>query len=286
LGGTRITPVFVDSGPLAAAAELSYWSPKDPQVAIVTAQIDWAGDGPICDATTVSLETDAGAWVFQTKAGEHPALLVFRKPVLHGDECHGTAEATWRRLGTDAVALPLRDLPLRDHIVEIPQHSTPVRVGQLEITVTAVGLASKEQPPIAAQPVQHGHHVVRLSLAIKNVSEHPNCTQLDSLGMRLFDNRGYEYQGSVSDLRESRLGALLPGEGLGATLSFEIWDGGAPKSLMISRNVGWERAWCAGRQQHRPVDIHGGSTIRIPIEDVPAVPQPSEDLPAVPQPLS
>jgi hypothetical protein len=93
--------------------------------------------------------------------------------------------------------------------------------------------------------------------------------------MRLFDNRGYEYQVSFGGLPGSRLGELLPGEGLGAVVSFEIWDEGAPRSLTMSRNVGWEGAWCAGRQQHRPVDIHGGSTIRIPVEGVPAVPQPS-----------
>jgi hypothetical protein len=295
LGAIRIRPIYVDAGPLAAAEEHSYWSSKGPQFTVITAQIDWAGSGPYCGAAKISVRTDAEtehgpeqlsrpgsaipaitgptiwSWVFQTDPGEHPVALVFRKPALQAGDCYGTAEADWGKVGTDAIALPLQGLPPRDDIAEIPQHGAPARLGQLEISLTAVGLASKELLRFSTQPAQHDHHVVRLSLAIKNVSEHPNCTALNSYLIRLFDSRGYEYQASPFGAAE--IGALLPGEGLGGNISFEIWNGSAPAFLSISRSIDLER-YCAG-PQHRPVDLHGGSRIRIPIERVPAVSQPS-----------
>lgn len=52
-------------------------------------------------------------------------------------------------------------------------------------------------------------------------------------------------------------------------MTFEVYHGDAPKVLSVSRDVGWERS-CADKQ-HRPVDVHGGSMVRIPITGVPGI---------------
>jgi len=73
LGGTRITPVYLDTGPSAAAEELSYWNPKGQQFAVVTAQVEPSGKGSYCGAAKISLRTDTGAEYSPARLGQSDA---------------------------------------------------------------------------------------------------------------------------------------------------------------------------------------------------------------------
>lgn len=144
-----------------------------------------------------------------------------------------------------------------------------MRLGQLEITVTSVGLASGDWDGVRFLTPEHGHHEVVISLATKNTSRYHNCTTLYSSSTSLYDNREFEYSRPDFGSKPMDTTSLVSGETAAGIVKFQIWDGTAPRLLTISRNVSWERD-CA-EKQHRPVDMQGGSTVRIPIAGVPAV---------------
>lgn len=237
----------------------------------------------------------ASAMIFKVAPNENPTFLVVENPNPRDTSCgpgcfpHGAplgmyrvapspncpdgCDPDWRKLGTGQVALSLAGLASRADVANVRQRSSPVRLGQLEIRVTSVGLATREWSGVIPEACEHGHHVVQISFAIKNVSEHPNCTSLYTANARIFDNHRYEYSPSFRGGFPYELLQLLPGETIGASISFDVWDGTAPRLLTIMRDVSWERG-CAG-SQHRPVDMHGGSVVRIPITGVPVYPAPS-----------
>lgn len=230
-------------------------------------------------------------WVFKVAPGERPSRLLIDNPepgsincpgapsgLIHraggspetsNPNCREERDPDWRKLGTNHVVLSLVGLPSRNDIADIAQHSASVRFGQLEIRATAVGLAAREWDQAGPRAPEHGHKVVRVSLAIRNVSEYPNCTGLDGSDVRLLDSRGFEYRASALTSDPYKGWDLLTGERTGAIILFEIWGGTAPMLIAISRSVSWERV-CT-EKQHRPVDMHGGSKVRIPITRVPAV---------------
>jgi len=163
----------------------------------------------------------------------------------------------------------LNGLPSLNDIAEVEERSRPVRLGQLEIAVTSVGLASGDWDGVRFLTPEHGHHEVVISLATKNVSRYPNCTTLYGSSSSLYDNRGFEYSRPDIGSKPMDTTSLVSGETAAGIVKFQIWDGTAPRLLTISRNVSLERD-CA-EKQHRPADMQGGSTVRIPITGVPAV---------------
>jgi hypothetical protein len=294
LGEWRTTPTYVDTGPFAAAKEQSYWQPTATQFVVVTNKFEGLYNaGTPCSISRVRLEVNTGAeyhlvdedaleadgrwpdevrrskWVYKVKPGEKPTGLLVLRPGEEEGKCPSGNPSPWPKLGTDRVSLSLEGLPSLNDIAEVEQHSAPVRLGQLEITLTTVGLASGDWDGVGFLTPKHGHHEVVISLAMKNVSEYPNCTMVLGGYARLFDNRSFEYPEGAAGFVLTGAPGLLPGETTGSNVKFEIWDGTAPTLLTISRNIGLERS-CT-EKQHRPVDMHGGSTVRIPITGVPVV---------------
>lgn len=294
LGEWRTTPTYVDTGPFAAAKEQSYWQPTATQFVVVTNKFEGLYNaGTPCSISRVRLEVNTGAeyhlvdedaleadgrwpdevrrskWVFKVKPGEKPTGLLVLRPGEEEGKCPSGNPSPWPKLGTDRVSLSLGGLPSLNDIAEVEQHSAPVRLGQLEITLTTVGLASGDWDGVGFLTPKHGHHEVVISLAMKNVSEYPNCTMVLGGYARLFDNRSFEYPEGAAGFVLTGAPGLLPGEATGSNVKFEIWDGTAPALLTISRNIGLERS--CNEKQHRPVDMHGGSAVRIPIAGVPAV---------------
>lgn len=297
LGEWRVSPTYVDTGPFAAAEEHAYWTTTARQFVVIRNDVEALyNNGTPCSISRVRLQVSTGTeyeltdpdppeaagkwpdearrstWVFAVKPGEKPAALVIARPLHDTDKCPNGLDpngldSPWPKLGTDHVTLSLDGLPSLNNIAEVEQHSAPVGLGQLEIRLTAVGLAPGDWDGARFLTPKHGHHKVVISLAVKNVSEHPNCTALWSGRSRLFDNRGYEYSGDALGEIGYGFSDLLPGGTTGGNTRFETWDGTVPRLLSITRDVSWERD-CA-EKQHRPVDMDGGSTVRIFITGVP-----------------
>jgi hypothetical protein len=294
LGEWRATPTYVDTGPFAAAEEHAYWTPTGRQFVVIRNHFEVLyNNGTPCSASRVRLQVDTGTeyeltdpdppeatdrwpdevrrsvWVFAVKPGEKPAALIVTPPPQDAGKCPNGGTSPWTRLGTDRVALALNGLPSLNDIAEVEEHSRPVRLGQLEITVTSVGLASGDWDGVRFLTPEHGHHEVVVSLATKNISRYPNCTTLYSSSTSLYDNRGFEYSRPDFGSKPMDTTSLVSGETAAGIVKFQIWDGTAPRLLRISRDVSLERD-CA-EKQHRPMDMQGGSTVRIPIAGVPAV---------------
>ncbi len=293
-------PVFVDTGAFAAAEEGAYWTPSGPQfVAVINNYRKLAGSLSPCTDSSVRLivndgavyplehpsppgtyntwpeEAMGGKWVFAVKPGENPSAIEVVRPAGYTEPKLPDyyAPPLWPRPGM-GVRISLGGLPSLNDLGNFPENSQSVRLGQLEIRVTAVGLAHGDWDGSRFLSAGHGHYAVDISMAIKNVSEYPNCTTLSSYSSRLFDNRRFEYHAWDFSSFPDRIGRLLPDETIGANIVFNIWYGTAPRVFTISRNVSWERD-CA-EKQHRPVDMHCGSEVRIPITGVPAVSPPAQ----------
>lgn len=292
VGKGRPAPFYVDTGRFAAAEEHRYWNRTRPQFIAISNPVEGhASFANYCWPSLVRLETtdgdvypplgekreEAGAgwpheigqpqWAFKVNPGEAPQALYIEHPKGSPERCPNGDPSPYLTLGTDHVSIPLRGLPSQNDMGNFPQHSKGVRLGQLEIRVTSVGLASKKWSYGLPGVTPHGHHTAVISLAIRNLSRNPNCTSLVAADFHLFDNRGYEYEAAFLPSFAYRLGELLPGETTGVAISFEIWDGTIPRSLTIRRNIHDEH-FCT-EKQHRPVDVHGGSMVRIPITGVP-----------------
>ncbi len=292
-------PVYVDAGPFAAAEEGSYWTRSGPQLVVVTNNFRKLADSlSPCTESRVRLMVSDGnvyplkrpdppgaggrmpeevlrsRWVFIVKPGEKPVALAVVRPrgYTEFDPLYHS-HTPWPKPGM-GVRVSLRGLPSLNDMGDFPQSSTPVRLGQLEIRVTAVGLAHGDWDGDRFLGPGHGHHAVQISFAIKNVSTYPNCTELHANSVRLFDNRRFEYRAWASSSFPGRIGQLLPGETAGASILVNVWDGTAPRLFTVSRDVSWEGG-CA-EEQHRPVDMHGGSEVRIPIAGVPAISPPAQ----------
>lgn len=313
IGSLRPKPIYVDTGPFAAAEAHAYWTPSGPQLAVVGNDLGYTLNHVTnCPTSRVRLEMRGGSeyplrhpdrpaggrkdpeevrrarWVFVVRPGEKPACLVIARP-QPDIGCPGLGASPWPALGSDRVLIPLNGLASRNDIGNFAQGSPAVRLGQLEIRMTSVGLASKQWMPsigppsaqfggVYPQDVERGHHVVQVSLAIKNVTEYPDCTELNDSSARLLDNRGFEYgTADLISVLPGLVGDLVPGEGIGANITFEVWDGASPHELLFRRSPGALRSEgrCA-QKQHRLVDMHGGSEVRIPITGVPAVSLPAQ----------
>lgn len=287
-------PITVDTSAFAAAEEGAYWTPTGTQFVVVGNNLHNPDPSlSPCTVSRVRLIVSDGSlrplrhpdrpkaggtwaeevrrfeWVFTVKPGEKPSAIEAVRPTGYSEaNLPDNAHSAWPKAGM-GVRILLEGLPSSNDLGNFPQQSQSVRLGQLEIRVTSVGLASGGWKGARPVPSENGHHTVEISFAVRNVSEYPNCTVLYDSSARLFDNRGFEYDGPSVDTLPARASYLLPGETAGATMPFDTWDGTAPKLLTISRNISWERD-CA-EKQHRPVDMRGGAAVRIPITGVPVV---------------
>jgi len=179
--------------------------------------------------------------------------------------CHAQYSSTWQPSGTpEHISLPLGGLPMRNNLVVVNQHSAAVRFGQLALAVTAVATTNElGDRQIHEEPYQ-GHYFVVIALGVKNVSSDPNCTHF---GAHLLTNRGYKTEGAPLDwTSEWRTYDLMPGESSGGTISFEVYKGSTPVALALERSIQGERFYA--QRLNRPVDMHGGSMVRIPITGV------------------
>ena len=59
---------------------------------------------------------------------------------------------------------------------------------------------------------------------------------------------------------------LIQVESSGGTISFEVYKGSRPVALALERSIQGEKFYA--QSLNRPVDMHGGSMVRIPITGV------------------
>jgi hypothetical protein len=144
------------------------------------------------------------------------------------------------------------------------------RMGQLEITITAVGKVADALVNSNLGKGTPGHHYVAVGIKERNASAHPNCTS-PSFVLRV--DRGYEYirASQWGRLQPPRVYDLLPGKESGGWYAFAPHDGTRPATLIIWRSADSEGG-CAG-SQHRPVDQSGGERAEVSLEGLPPPPE-------------
>lgn len=179
--------------------------------------------------------------------------------------CHAQYSPIWQPSDTpEQEMLPLEGLPMRNNLVVVSQHGAPVRFGQLAVAVTAVATTNELGDRLIHEEPNHGHYFVVIALGVKNVSSDPNCTHFSA---HLLTDRGYKTEGApLGWTPEWRTYDLIPGESSGGTISFEVYKGSRPVALALERSIQGEKFYA--QSLNRPVDMHGGSMVRIPITGV------------------
>lgn len=293
LGSSWVTPLYLDSGPFAAAREGQWWSPTSAQTLVVIGKV------PPYDPTFLrarvlmpSIEVSNGyrypavsvkpkdfghikmllpssvEWRFEVGPGESPTALLVPRDATTLAGCPESLHSPWPTGCYQAVPASLGDFTPQDGLAVYRQNSPSVRFGQLSFAVTSVAVGTSYWDGWELQKPRYNRSFVLVTYAARNVSGNVNCTALPSPAGGMFDSKGYEYTAhSMRSIPEPQM-ELLPGEGVGGILLFEEYEGTAPHLLVIRRDIGWERT-CA-EKQHRPVDMHGGSMVRIAITGVPA----------------
>jgi hypothetical protein len=111
----------------------------------------------------------------------------------------------------------------------LDEHSA--RLGELQITVTAVGTVSREYLGAGVQPPHPGHHFVMVKVKTRNIGTYSSCVEFNAL---IKVDAGYEYQGEVSSkLRPPKAYALLPTESSEGSYLFQVKDGTKPVKLKL-----------------------------------------------------
>lgn len=187
--------------------------------------------------------------------------------------CHAQYSPIWQPSGTpEHVSLPLEGLPMRNNLVVVNQHSAPVRFGQLAVAVTAGATTNELGDRQNRGGPPHGHYFALVALGIRNVSSDPNCTDFD---VGLLNDRGYKADYTPAHWT---VGAeprdLMPGETSGGTATFQVYQNTKPITVVLTRNIQAE-TFCA-QKLNRPVDMHGGSMVRIPITGFPVASPPAQ----------
>lgn len=204
---------------------------------------------------------------------DQPTVLSLDLSPDVGTLCHAEYSPIWQPSGTpEHVTLPLEGLPMRNNLVVVNQHGGSVRFGQLEVGVTAVARTNELGDRQLSERLYHGHYFTVVALGVKNVSSDPNCT---SFSARLLTDRGYAAQGApLNWTSEPRTSDLMPGETSGGIVGFEVYQNTKPITVVLTRNIQAE-TFCA-QKLHRPVDMRGGSMVRIPITGVSVASPPAQ----------
>jgi len=293
LGHLLIAPAYVDTGPFAAAQEGAWYPGHGARFVVVIVKTEILTHGTVCSEFTAHLRVDSGAeydllgtqdtnirrrapptialhgevkWPFQVKENERPLALILRRDTEGEKGCYQAERSSaWLTLGSEMVSLPLDGLAMAHDLNVVEQAGRPVRLGQLEIATTAVGVGSALSGPGGAYNAKQSHHFVLVCIGVKNVGNHPSCSFIHA---RLIVDWGYEYGDVPSGwFPHPRTMDLLEGEESGGIYVFEPHDGTIPTTLVLERNPSDERI-CADRQ-HRPLDMTGGARVRIHLDVLP-----------------
>ena len=140
------------------------------------------------------------------------------------------------------------------------QESThSVRLGDMQVTVTATRIASSQDIQDYGLHPRAGHNVVLVFLRVKNVARYPSCSHVD---VWLHVRQGYEYPKSFgSKTKAPQTSNVLPTEESSGEFAFEIKAGTEPSSLKLVRNVIGEDL-CAAFQ-HRDTRISGPESVSL-----------------------
>lgn len=289
LGDLQVTATAVDTGPVAAAEARAWWQPSADQFVIVRIAFKDVERRAFCTSFTTRLVSDSGleylpgmdtskggprpgiitrtdgeeaSYVFKVRDGSRPPALILERDTEAENACRSNQIPPLPPVGPQTARLSLDGLPMTDDIAVLVQHNHLARVGQLRVNATAVAAAPILKHNVTLQRAAgHGRHFVLVSMGVKNVSRHPNCTYFIPT---LLVDKGYEYRPLESwPLGSPVGGGVLPGEAGGGIYTFEVHDGTKPLALSLRRLLEWERS-CA-EPQHRPVDMSGGAAVRIPL---------------------
>jgi hypothetical protein len=215
-----------------------------------------------------SYQEQVKTYFFTVRRADQPTTLNLALPSDVGTLCHAEYLRPNSHPGApEQVSLPLEGLPMRNNLIVVNQHSGPVRFGQLAVAVTAVATTNELGNRLYRRGPTYGHYFVSVALGIKNVSSNPNCTHFTA---QLLADRGYKAENATPFWdQEVQMSDLMPGESSGGTLSFEVYQDSRPVGLALRRSILAEK-YCA-QKLSRPVDMHGGSMVRIQITGVPGV---------------
>ena len=109
-----------------------------------------------------------------------------------------------------------------------------VRLGDLEVTVSAVGPVPHRLAQSILESPRAGHHFVVVSVKTKNVSEYPSCTELyPTLEVGTPESHIEPFLGS--GLLSPQIIDLLPSEQSEGNFVFEVTDGTNPVELVLAR---------------------------------------------------
>jgi len=287
LGNLLIAPVYVDTGPFAAAEEGAWYSRHGDGFVVVIVRTEILTHGTPCSEFTAHLRVDSGAeydlegrptvalhgevkWPFRVKEGDKPVALILRRDTEGEKKCQPGARSAWLAIGSETLSLPLETLGMAHGLNVVGQANRVVRLGQLEITTTAVGIGLAVSGLGGGYQAMRGHHFVLVCVGVRNVSKHPSCSYIDA---RLIVDRGYEYGGAGGgSFPQPRTMDLLQGEASGGIYVFEPHNGTIPTTLILERNLSGERT-CAD-SQHRTADMTGGARVRIHLDVPPKSCQP------------
>jgi hypothetical protein len=169
-------------------------------------------------------------------------------------------------LGSLAIGMAACQPPSKPDKTETETDTHTVRVGDLQVTVTAAGAVSSNLARQHGRHARSGYHFVVVNVKLKNVGSYRNCYWL-SLWLRVDLGFNYEstaYRGAFNGLEIEDLQPSDESEGF---YVFEAKDGTHPVALELVRNT-WTDDACR-EMQHRGPDKSTPEKVTLSLRNLP-----------------
>ena len=143
----------------------------------------------------------------------------------------------------------------------------PVRMGDLQVTVTAVGAVSPKLAASLWTRPQSGYHFVVVSVRVKNLAAYRSCTEFDPV---LTADSGQDHYSPFLDtgLAWPETFNLTPFQENEGNYVFQVRDGTKPVALNLIRHINTEDLYAM--VQKRPVMAPEQREVKIDLEAHPS----------------